>query len=146
MAVEVVIHPDIRDSLVRDLDPALLTSLEALLQDFTRYKESDEEEYPDYFGKDVPYLQPEGACKAGLCHMHLLPPGISFPRHIPIRLRACPANSPETDIALVYVQGELYPDRYCILAILHPDAHALARNNDRMRCLIRLANAWREAN
>lgn len=146
MPVEVVIHPDTLQTYFEHLDPALTPNLDRLRRDFIRYKESNHSEYPGYFGKDTVYLNPEAACRIGLSHIHLLPPGRTFPPSLPQWQRACRKGDPNADIALVYCQGVLFPDRYCFLAILHPEAHALAREHQRMAYLCRIAEAWQDEN
>lgn len=53
-------------------------------------------------------------------------------------------NAPDKDAALVYVQGELEEDRYCLLAILYPGAHQQARDNRTIPYLARLAQAFKD--
>lgn len=130
MPVEVVIHPDTLQLYFKNLDPALTPNLDRLRRDFIRYKESDHSEYPSYFGKDTAYISPEAACRIGLSHIHLLPPGRSFPPSLPQWQRACRKGDPDGDIALVYCQGVLFT-RACKRAPTHgvslPDRRSLAR-------------------
>lgn len=115
-----------------------------LLQDFVRYKSTGE--LPSYFGCDVPYTQPQLAFNAQLMHIHLCLPPDFFPPNLPQYDRKCRKNAPLKDAALVYVRGEMEENRYCILGVLHPDAHAKARNEKTMRHLARLAKTFRDEN
>tara|TARA_Y100000780_G_C13570543_1_gene372716 strand:+ start:683 stop:853 length:171 start_codon:yes stop_codon:yes gene_type:complete len=53
-------------------------------------------------------------------------------------------NAPDQDAALVYVQGELEEDHYCLLAILYPNAHQQARDNRTIAYLARLAQDFKD--
>jgi mRNA interferase YafO len=97
-------------------------------------------------GRDAPYVWPEAAFKSRLMHIHLkLPPG-NFPENLPQIDRVCRKGAPERDAVLVYVGGWLEEDRYCLLAVLHPDGHAKAREEKLMRYLARLAQKFRDEN
>ncbi|MGN8247699.1 type II toxin-antitoxin system YafO family toxin [Pseudomonas sp. SMV7] len=115
-----------------------------LLADFINYKSG--RGLPSYFGCDVPYTQPHLAYTAQLMHIHLQLPPHAFPEGVPQFDRKCKKGQPQNDAALVYVRGELEENRYCILGVLHPDAHAKARSEKIMRYLARLAKKFRDEN
>lgn len=120
-------------------------TLEAsIADDFYRYKATGE--LPSYFGTDVSYTEPHAALKSGIMHIHLkFPPG-SFPDKKPQSDRKCRVGDPDNDAALVYVQGELYENRYSLLAILNPDAHGKARDPRIMSYLCSVAQDFRDNN
>lgn len=116
----------------------------AIVDDFHRYKSTGE--LPSYFGTDVCYTQPPAAITSGIMHIHLkFPPG-RFPDNKPQSDRKCRMGDPANDAALVYVQGELYENKYSLLAILNPDAHAKARDPRIMSYLCRIAQDFRDNN
>ena len=121
--------------------PALESSI---LQDFRRYKATNE--LPGYFGRDVAYTQPHSAFRSGLMHIHLCLPPNNFPKNRPQNDRVCKLGEPENDACLVYVQGELYENRYSLIAIMHPGAHEKARNHEVMSYLSRIAQDFRDNN
>lgn len=122
-------HPELEDSIIAD---------------FRRYKETGE--LPSYFGTDVAYTQPHAAINAGLMHIHLKFPPDKFNKNIPQSDRKCKIGDPGNDAALVYVQGELYENKYSLLAIFNPDAHGVARNHELMSYLCRIAQDFRDNN
>ncbi|HGN1344087.1 TPA: type II toxin-antitoxin system YafO family toxin, partial [Pseudomonas aeruginosa] len=83
---------------------------------------------------------------AGLMHIHLKFPPDYFPENLPQSDRKCKVGDPEKDACLVYVQGELYENKYSILGILNPDAHAMARDKNIMSYLSRMAQKFRDEN
>lgn len=115
-----------------------------ILDDFIRYKAT--EQLPHYFGTDVAYTQPYAAFKAGVMHIHLCLPPNKFPLKLPQADRKCRKGDPQNDACLVYVQGELYENRYSLLAILHPDAHSTAREVEVMSYLCRIATEFKAQN
>lgn len=121
--------------------PTLAADLKA---DFVAYKGAGV--LPSYFGCDVPYTQPQLAFNAQLMHIHLRLPPDFFPPNLPQHDRKCRKGEPENDAALVYVRGELEENRFCILGVLYPNAHAKARDEKIMRYLARLAKEFREKN
>lgn len=116
----------------------------SILQDFQRYKATSE--LPSYFGRDVAYTQPHSAFRSGLMHIHLCLPPNTFPKNRPQNDRVCKRNDPDNDACLVYVQGELYENRYSLIAIMHPDAHEKARKHEIMSYLSRVAQDFRDNN
>ncbi|WP_134677515.1 type II toxin-antitoxin system YafO family toxin [Ectopseudomonas khazarica] len=120
------------------------TLAEDLARDFRIYKEAGV--LPSYFGCDVPYLQPQLAFNVNLMHIHLCLPPDTFPANLPQPDRKCRKGAPHKDAALIYVRGELEEDKYCILGVLYPDAHAKARVDKTMRYLARLAKEFRDEN
>lgn len=120
-------------------------SLEAtILEDFIRYKATGD--LPHYFGTDVAYTQPHAALKAGVMHIHLCLPPNSFPTKRPQADRKCRMGDPLNDACLVYVQGVLYENKYSLLAIMHPDAHSMARKHEVMSYLCRVATDFKDQN
>ncbi|WP_426817682.1 type II toxin-antitoxin system YafO family toxin [Winslowiella sp. 2C04] len=116
----------------------------SILQDFQRYKATGE--LPHYFGRDVAYTQPYSAFRSGLMHIHLCLPPNSFPKNRPQNDRVCKRDDPERDACLVYVQGELYENRYSLIAIMHPDAHEKARQHSIMSYLSTVAQDFKDNN
>ncbi|WP_089168814.1 type II toxin-antitoxin system YafO family toxin [Azotobacter chroococcum] len=135
MKAVVRIHPETYGPLFSDVAKDFPGLIDTLIADFKRYV--DQGELPDYFGRDVPYVEPAAAFNARLMHLHLkVPPG-SFPARRPQRDRT-------SDTALVYVRGELEEHEYCLLALFHPGAHKQARNPAIMQSLARLAKKFRD--
>ncbi len=146
MTVEVTFNPVAFAEFFAPVDAQYPGLSAQLLDDFRRYIESNRLATPRYFGRDAPYTQPAEALRACLMHIHIkLPPG-SFPQDRAQYHRVCLPGRPGEDAALVYVQGELYEDRYQLLAFLWPDAHGQARQRDLMRYLARLAEQFRDEN
>lgn len=146
MAVEVSFHPETFALFFKAVDakhPGLSDTLRA---EFARYMESGRLELPSIFGKDVPYMQPVQAAQACMMHIHIKIPPATFPKGVPQHNRVCRRGSPGEDAALIYVPGELYEDRFLILAFFWPDAHGKARDRATMKKLARLAQAWRDQN
>lgn len=117
---------------------------EALIEDFRQYKRTGR--LPDYFGCDQPYLNPPVCLSAKLQHIHLAVPPYEFPQRKPQRDRKCPQGAPERDAALVYVQGSFERDRYCLMGILYPNAHALAQVDAVIGSMAWEAKDWRDNN
>lgn len=143
--VDVVVHPGTYQyfsACERDF-PGLL---EHLKSDFRIYMRTDGEMLPRRFGRDVPYTQPPKAITAQLMHIHICLPPREFSRNIPQFDRRCRLGEPERDAALVYVQGLMNEDIYCLLALLYPEAHGKARDRNIMNYLARLAEEFREQN
>jgi len=116
----------------------------SIISDFQRYKSTGK--LPHYFGRDVAFTQPYGAFRAGLMHIHLcLPPG-KFPEKLPQPDRVCKKGDPNNDACLVYVQGELYENRYSLIAIMYPDAHTKTREHQVMSYLARIAQDFKDNN
>ncbi|HHJ4352028.1 TPA: type II toxin-antitoxin system YafO family toxin [Citrobacter freundii] len=116
----------------------------SIIDDFLRYKATGD--LPQYFGRDVAYTQPYGAFRAGLMHIHLCLPPNKFPENRPQPDRVCNKGDPNNDACLVYVQGELYENKYSLIAIMHPDAHGKARKHDVMSYLARIAQNYKDEN
>lgn len=145
MPVEVSFHDETFEKFFKPVDQSYPGLSDDLRRDFIRYIESDRESIPDYFGRDVPYLQPELAAQVHLMHIHILIKPDTFPRRKTQLDRVCPRD-PQRDAALVYVQGELEENRYCLLAFFWPDAHGKARDKGAMNYLARLAKRFRDEN
>lgn len=146
MTVEVTFNPVAFAEFFSPVDDRYPGLSAQLLDDFRQYILSNRLAPPRYFGRDAPYTQPAEALRACLMHIHIkLPPG-SFPQDRAQYHRVCKKDKPGEDAALVYVQGELYEDRYQLLAFLWPDAHGQARQRDLMRYLAKLAEGFRAEN
>lgn len=146
MTVEVTLHPLALKEFFAPIDLLYAGLSKQLLEDFKQYILSNRTAPPTYFGRDAVYTQPSAAERAHLMHIHIkLPPG-SFPQDRAQYYRTCLPGRPGEDAALVYVQGELYEERYQLLAFLWPDAHGKARQPDLMRYLARLAEDFRTNN
>lgn len=144
MAVEVVFHPDLWQKYEECLDRDLRDLLADIAEDFRIYKA--EGRLPDYFGRDAPYTEPHTAFTAQLMHIHIAVPPVEFNANHFQDDRCCPRGEPHQDAALVYCRGELERDRYCLLALLWPDAHGEARKRELMAGLARFAQKWRDEN
>lgn len=141
--IEVAFHPE-TEHYFDSIDTTFPGFKQELLESFTDYIASGREVVPDCFGNDAPYTQPYGAFRAGLMHIHIAVPPTTLPRKRPQADRKCPMNAPDQDAALVYVQGELEEDHYCLLAILYPDAHQRASDNRTIPYLARLAQDFKD--
>ncbi|WP_416769262.1 type II toxin-antitoxin system YafO family toxin [Pseudomonas sp. RHF3.3-3] len=146
MAVEVSFHPKTFAEFFEPVDVQHPGFSSALKNEFERYIGSNRSCLPSIFGRDAPYTQPSLALQACMMHIPVRIPPARFREGTPQRDRVCKAGRPGEDAALVYVPGELYENRYLILAFLWPDAHGKARNQAAMKYLARLAKEWREKN
>ncbi|MFL1513203.1 type II toxin-antitoxin system YafO family toxin [Pseudomonas prosekii] len=146
MAISVVIHPETRreyfDDVLRDY-PSLERSI---LKDFKICMESKGLKLASYMGCDQPYSEPAAARIGQLRHIHIALPPQVFDSNKAQSYRKCSMHSPELDAALVYAQGELYEDRYVILAFFAPNGHAKARVDAVMNKLGYLAKKFRDEN
>ncbi|WP_407935444.1 type II toxin-antitoxin system YafO family toxin [Alkalimonas cellulosilytica] len=109
----------------------------ALIADFKKYKSGV---LPAWFGKDVLYDHPYNLDIIKLeqvKHIHLATHGVGFPLFIAQVKRT-------SDIHLVYCQGFSNKNCYLLMAILQPNAHALARSNQIMYKLGLMAEAFRQ--
>ncbi len=138
-AVIVEYHPDTFEEFFTEPLKDFPTLAEDLMADFVTYVGTGK--LPSTFGRDAPYTQPYAAYRAHLMHIHLMLPPNTFAGGIPQRDRVC---SRKQDAAIVYVRGELEENRYCILGVLYPSAHAKAREEKIMRYLARLAQEFRD--
>ena len=139
---EVEFHPETYSTLFEPVLKDFPSLLEDLKADFLRYV--SEGVRPAYFGRDVIYLWPAEAEKAKLMHIHLALPPATFPKNRPQMDLVCRKGNPSQDAALVYVQGLWDDHNYCLLAVLHPDAHGQARDKQTMKYLARLAQRFRD--
>lgn len=138
-AVLVEYHPDTFEEFFAEPLKDFPTLAEDLMADFVTYIGTGA--LPSTFGRDAPYVEPYAAYRAHLMHIHLKLPPESFPEGLPQADRTCDRKR---DAALVYVRGELEENRYCILGVLYPHAHAKAREEKIMRYLARLAQKFRD--
>ena len=109
-----------------------------LLEDFRRYKQTQCDDLPEYFRRDVPYGSPPSVA-GWLHHIHLCIPPRKFNKKQAQLYRTC---SKKNDVALVYAQNKYDLHRYKIIGVLAPDAHAKARCNDTMSYLGRVAQKF----
>lgn len=146
MAADVCFHPETFDLFFKPVDVKHSGLSDTLRNEFARYMDSERVELPSIFGKDVPYMQPIQAAQACMMHIHIKIPPATFPKNTPQHHRACQRGRPGEDAALIYVPGELYENRFLILAFFWPDAHGKAKDRATMKRLARLAKAWRDQN
>lgn len=108
-----------------------------LVEDFRRYRTTGE--LPDTFGRDAPYDHP-----------HTLPTVLAEEiRHIHLaEEHPWPVHSIQyqrtSDVHLIYCQGALHDDHYLLIAILAPNAHEQARDNNMMMKLGLTAEKFRQ--
>lgn len=142
--MDVTINPATRDAFFKDFFIRFPELEQAIIDDFTRYKETGE--LPSYFGRDVAYTQPYAAFKSGLMHIHLALPPKSFSVNLPQADRVCRKGVPDDDACLVYVQGLMEENTYSLIAVMHPDAHGEARRPEIMNYLCRIAQDFKDNN
>jgi len=109
---------------------------QALVNDFRRYKTTGE--LPDTFGRDVAYDHPHTlplVRAEGVQHLHLSDTPWS---HLMIQYHRT------SDTHLAYCQGAINDDHYLLIAILAPDAHSQARDNNTMSKLAKAAELFRQ--
>ncbi|MCG2581945.1 MAG: type II toxin-antitoxin system YafO family toxin [Marinobacter sp.] len=128
--VEVFTSKIIEDAVPRD-------QLKDLVEDFRDYKTTGNR--PDHFGRDVPY---DNECTLKIVkeeevkHIHLR----SADSDWPVRAMQFQMTS---DCHLLYCQGAMNDDQYLLIAILEPNAHQLARNNNVMMNVGQIAENFR---
>lgn len=114
------------------------SELDALTTDFIAYKRDGV--LPDIFGRDALYDDPATFPLARLeqvAHIHLASTESPFPH----ALRQYKRTS---DIAhLVYCCGQNDEQVYLLIAILKPQPHKLARDNNHMHKIGKMAEAFR---
>jgi mRNA interferase YafO len=95
---------------------------------------------PDTFGRDVPYDHPHTLplmLAEEVKHIHLADGENPWP------VRAIQYHR-TSDVHLVYCSGAMHDDHYLLIAILSPDAHAQAKDNNLMTRLGRAAELFRQ--
>lgn len=142
--IEVTFHPHTKSELFDTVLESYPTLAANLQRDLKIYLATGQL-FP-HFGKVEIYTQPPLAYAAKLWHMHLALPPDTFRATDSQMFRVCKKGKPGKDAALVYAQGLFEEHRYCILAVLHPDAHGKAREEKIMRFLAHLAKEFRDAN
>lgn len=103
-----------------------MTELEDLKADFKQYKVTGI--LPNTFGRDALYEHPSSLpiiLSEKVSHLHLASLEHAWLPHIRQYART-------SDTHLVYCQGSQNPDDYLLIAILVPNAHDDARNNNTM--------------
>lgn len=111
--------------------------LTSLVNEFKGYKQSNVA--PLSFGRDAHYDHPNNLPiiqKEEVQHIHLADPAHPWPSYKVQFYKT-------SDTHLVYCQGVNHPEHYALLAILSPDAHEQARNNDIMYRLGKMAELFR---
>lgn len=113
--------------------------LEQLVADFRIYKETNQ--LPDTFGRDVKYDHPNTyplIRAEEVAHIHLTDREHLWPLHLVQFKRT-------SDIHLVYCQGVTEPTHYLLIAILMPNAHEQARQNNVMANIGKMAERFRQS-
>jgi|TARA_R110001583_G_scaffold192029_1_gene358071 mRNA interferase YafO len=144
--VDVSFHPKTKhlfEEFSRDF-PDLLASLETDFTDYMMYIIGKSDYIPNRFGKFEPYRKPNVIASSGLMHIHIcVPPRTGFTSNY-LAQRVCRIDEPHADAALVYAQHAYDEEKYCILALLYPHAHAKGNEDDLIQFLARLAREFRE--
>ncbi|MCK0746211.1 type II toxin-antitoxin system YafO family toxin [Chromohalobacter nigrandesensis] len=118
---------------------------QALVDDFKACVESFFDYRPPRFGKFDLYTRPPSLRGLDIWHIHIcMPPRAGFPTHLEQRRMVCNRQEPERDASLVYVQGLIEEDEYCLLAMLYPYAHEKAENEQRMLWIADMARDFRD--
>lgn len=81
------------------------------------------------FGRDVPYHRPPSVLSWGLRHVHLL----TRSEYTHYEELNSPLMARTSDKHLVYASNPFDPNHYLLLAIINPNAHALAAKEATMR-------------
>ncbi|MFC0269253.1 type II toxin-antitoxin system YafO family toxin [Kushneria aurantia] len=142
--IDVSFHPE-TEYLFDEVEAAHPGLKSELVQGFRTCIESNFDVRAPRFGKFDPYLQPPSVLSAELWHVHIcMPPRRDFDAR---RLRwdemKCRTDEPELDAALVYVQGLMDRDAYCLIAFLYPKAHHKSNQDAFMKWLARLGKQFR---
>jgi mRNA interferase YafO len=109
-----------------------------LVADFLLYKQGGV--LPDTFGRDAPYDDDRTnplVKQEQVMHVHLADGDHPFPRY----LRQFTRTSDNAH--LVYCHGAMHPDSYLLIIILKPEAHKMARDNNPMHQIGKMAEAFR---
>jgi len=112
--------------------------LDDLAADFLSYKKDGE--LPETFGRDAPYDDDRTyplVKEEQVAHIHLAGADTPFPKF----LRQFNRTSDRAH--LVYCQGAMDPDAHLLIIILKPEAHKMARNNNHMHKIGKIAEAFR---
>lgn len=111
--------------------------LAQLAADFKRYKETG---IPaDHFGRDAPYNHVNSLPSVRLQelqHLHLLTKPLS-------KTRSSRQFNKTSDDHLVYCQGFYSNEVYLLIALLSPNAHEQARNNNVMLKMAQISEKFR---
>lgn len=142
--VEVEFHSETYDSYIKPVDNKYAGFANQLLADFKRYKQSQGDDLPSYFGRDAPYHYPPSVAYC-LQHIHLCIPPRRFKSNRPQNDRTCRTGQPENDIALIYAQNKYDLYKYVIIGVLMPDAHKTARNDSLMMRLGSIARSYQNS-
>lgn len=116
-----------------------------ILNSFYTYVSSETADLPETFGRDSIFNEPYLAQRAKLRHLHICLPPSTFDVNRCQQDRKNPLGDPENDVFLVYVRHEFYEHRFLIVALLQPDAHALARDTEVMKQLGYIAQEFQDS-
>ncbi len=111
--------------------------LKDLVEDFREYKSTGRR--PENFGRDVPYdsdVTLKIVREEQVQHIHLK----DAESHWPVRAMQFQMTS---DRHLLYCPGAMNDDHYLLIAILEPNAHQLARDNNVMHRVGQVAEKFR---
>jgi len=112
--------------------------IKQIAQEFKAYKETGR--LGTYIGRDVDIARPLSAKQNELMHVHLFPSKIIV-RGIPIR-----QHNRTSDIFLIYCEGSVNRNVYCLIDIIWNDAHQKLRDEKYIRDeLVPIAERFREA-
>ncbi|MBT4194888.1 MAG: type II toxin-antitoxin system YafO family toxin [Gammaproteobacteria bacterium] len=120
--------------LIEQLEPEELADL---VSDFREYQETSIPS--DRFGRDALYNDSyslPSVLQEEVAHLHLVEPG-QWPGH-------CSQYNRTSDIHLAYCRGYYNTKHYLLMLILKPNAHELARDNNNMHKLAKMAARFRE--
>lgn len=133
MTIRVLYHPSLKEIFSQNG-----LNLEALREDFKQYKETA---IPaTIFGRDAEYNHPNGlpiVRQEKISHVHL--EDSNSPWDVSVE-----QFNKTSDIHLVYCQGFYDEKNFLLMAILSPNAHEQARNNNIMYNLGTMAKKFRE--
>ena len=108
-----------------------------LAADFKHYKKTGVP--ADHFGRDAPYNHINSLPSVRLQelqHLHLLTQPLS-------KIRSSRQFNKTSDDHLVYCQGFYSNELYLLIALLSPDAHEQARNNNVMLKMAQISEKFR---
>ena len=132
MRVRIFHHRSLHDACLE-----LGVDLAALKEDFSQYKKTGMP--PGNFGRDAEYNHPNSlpiVRQARIAHIHIENPDQ------PWHMRTVQFGR-TSDTHLVYCRGIGDPNCYLLMALLSPDAHDQARNNNIMFNLGKMAEKFR---
>jgi len=141
--VQIDTHP-LFDEALNDLSGVWPSIRQDLLDNFHTYVSSETAVLPDTFGRDSIFNEPYLAQRARLRHLHICLPPRTFDGNRCQQDRKNRPEAPENDVFLVYARHEFDEHRFLIVALLQPDAHALARDTAVMKRLAYIAQEFQD--